>query len=190
MPLTITFDAVFTSLGGAHGLLSVYWDTNMIGLLDESNVRAGSSHYTLSFPSAAANSYHVLGFHLDPFTATQSTITLTNIAVECSGVSQPFSLSITTNAGDGTLVYQLKGQPANYHVQASTDMIEWTNIAILANTSGTVLFADQGATNFPLHQRLTQTRILFQGFFGETDQKKSRPPSWSRENGYLRSRFR
>src|SRR3989338_3980798 len=88
-------------------------------------------HYTLSFPNAAANTSHVLGFHLDPFTNIQSSITLTNIVTGWVGVRQPFSLAITTNTSNGLLMYQLTGQPANYTVQASSNFIDWTTIAIL-----------------------------------------------------------
>lgn len=103
----------------------------------------------MSFPNAAANTSHILGFHLDPFTNIQSTITLTNIVTGCVGVSQPFSVAITTNMSNGLLVYQLTGQPANYTVQSSTNFIDWTDIAILANTNGTVNFVDQNSTNYP-----------------------------------------
>ena len=144
----VSFDAKFTSAIGSHGLLSAYWDTNMLGLLDEVAVQPGFQRYTLSFPSAAANTSHVLGFHLDPFTNVQSTITLTNIITGFAGVSQPCSLSISTNASNGLLVYQLTGQPATYTVQASIDLLNWTNIAILANTIGTVNFVDQNSTNY------------------------------------------
>lgn len=50
---------------------------------------------------------------------------------------------------NGLLVYQLAGQPANYTIQASADMSNWTNIAILANTTGMVNFVDQNSTNYP-----------------------------------------
>ena len=143
----VSFDAEFTSAAGADGLLSVYWDTNMIGLLHESAVQPGFQHYNLSFPNAAPNTSHVLGFHLDPFSSVQSSMILTNIVTGCVGVSQPFSLSITANTGNGLPVYQLTGQPANYTVQASTDLLNWTNIAILANTTGTVSFTDPNSTN-------------------------------------------
>jgi hypothetical protein len=64
-------------------------------------------------------------------------------------VSQPPVLAVTTNVSNGFLVYQLTGQPASYIVQASTDLVNWTNIAILANTNGTVQFVDQNSTNYP-----------------------------------------
>jgi hypothetical protein len=46
-------------------------------------------------------------------------------------------------------VFQLTGQPGySYSVQASTNLANWTNIAILVNTNGTILFADPASTNY------------------------------------------
>jgi probable HAF family extracellular repeat protein len=144
----VSFDAQFTSGQGAAGVFTVYWDTNVIGVLDERTVQPGFQHYTLSFPNAAANSSHILGFHLDPFTAVQSSIVLTNVTTSQAGISQPFSLTVTTNTSNGLLIYELAGQSGfNYYIQASADLINWTNIAILANTNGTVDFADTASTN-------------------------------------------
>jgi hypothetical protein len=144
----LSFDAKFTSVSGSHGLLSIYWDTNLIGLLDEAAVQSGFQHYALQFPNSVENTSHVLGFHVDPFTGIQSTITLTNIVVGSVGVVQPFTLAVTTNTSNGSWIYQLAGQSANYTVQASTNLFDWSNIAILANTNGTVNFIDQNSTNY------------------------------------------
>ena len=145
----LSFDAEFASATGSHGLLAAYWDTNIVGLLDEAAIQSGFHHYVLSFPSAAANTGHVLGFHLDPLTSVQSTITLTNIVTGFVGVNQPFSLSITTNRINGSPVYQLSGQAADYTVEASADLLHWSTVAILANNTGTVNFFDQNPTNAP-----------------------------------------
>ena len=147
---SLSFDAEFTSAAGADGLLSVYWDTNMIGLVDEVAVQPGLQHYTLSFPSAAPATSHVLGFHIDPFTSVHSSITITNIAMGYIGVQSP-ALSVTTNTSNGFLVWQLSGQPDNYTIQANSDLTtaNWVNIALLSNTNGTVNFVDQSSTNYP-----------------------------------------
>lgn len=147
----LSFDAVFMSAEGAHGLLSVYWDANMIGLVDEAAVQPGLQHYSMSFPIAAANTSHVLGLHMDPFTSVHSVILLTNVVVGSAGVTQPFSLAFTTNTVSGLPVLQLTGQSGfNYTIQASADLTSgnWTNIAILANTNGTVPFVDPDSTNY------------------------------------------
>ena len=92
----------------------------------------------------------MLGFRLDPFTNIQSSVTVTNVMLKQVGVSQPFSLSVVTNSSNG-LVYQLTGEAGfEYTVQASTNLVDWTEIATLANTNGIVRFFDQTATNAPM----------------------------------------
>jgi probable HAF family extracellular repeat protein len=145
----VSFNAEFTSAAGADGLLTVYWDTNMIGEVDEAAVQPGLQYYVFSFPNTAPNTSHVLGFHVDPFTAVHSSLILTNIVTGSVGVAQPFSLSITMNKSDGLLVYQLAGPLGVYSVQSSGDLINWSTIAYLANTNGTVNFVDQNSTNYP-----------------------------------------
>jgi probable HAF family extracellular repeat protein len=145
----VSFDAEFTSVSGADGLLTVYWDTNMIGEVDEAAVQPGLQYYVFSFPNTAPNTSHVLGFHVDPFTSIHSSLVLTNIVTGSAGVAQPFSLSITTNKSDGLLVYQLAGQLGVYSVQSSLDLLNWTTVAYLGNTNGTVNFVDPNSTNYP-----------------------------------------
>lgn len=144
----VSFDVQFTSTNGAQGLLSVYWDDQVIGSVDERVVSSGN--YKFSFPNATANTTHMLGFRLDPFTNIQSSVTVTNVMLKQVGVSQPFSLSVVTNSSNG-LVYQLTGEAGfEYTVQASTNLVDWTEIATLANTNGIVRFFDQTATNAPM----------------------------------------
>jgi formylglycine-generating enzyme required for sulfatase activity len=145
----LSFDAEFTSSTAAQGLLTVLWDAATIGTVDERIISSGIQHYEFRFQNAPANSTHVLGFRLDPFTNIQSTITLTNVVLNQVGVSQPFSLAITTNIVGGSSVYQLTGEAGfTYGIQASTNLIDWTLITSLGNTNGTVLFYDQDSTNY------------------------------------------
>ena len=141
----VSFDAKFTSGVGAQGVLVVLWDTNIVGTLDERFIEPGLQHYQFSFLRAEAYKPHVLGLRLDSFADVQSVITLTNITFNYVGVSQPFSLTITTNTVNGLRVLRLDGEVGfNYNVQASTNLnsSEWTDIAILENTNGAVFFYD------------------------------------------------
>jgi probable HAF family extracellular repeat protein len=148
---SVVFDAEFTSASGAHGLLSIYWDTNMIGLIDEGAVLPGIQRYTLSFPNAVANSSHIFGIHLDPFTEVHSSIVITNVVFGFAGVSQQPVLTVTTNTNGGLLVYQLSGQNATYSIQVNSDLTStnWVDIALLSNTNGIVNFVDQNSVNYP-----------------------------------------
>jgi len=146
---TISIESQFTSANGSQGLLSVYWDTNVIGSLDEKAVKPGLKNYTFGFPTTTANSTHILGFRLDSFTNTQSSVAITNIVLESIGVTQPFSLSMTTNRYGGLPVFRLTGQSGfNYTVQASTNLVNWDTMAILVNTNGMVDFTDYSLTNY------------------------------------------
>ena len=146
---TVSFDAMFVSTNGSDSLLSVYWETSVIGTVDELYVQRGFQHYSLSFPNAQPNNTYVFGLRLDPFTNALSSVILTNVVFTQIGMSQPFSLLVVTNTGNGLLVYELVGEPGfEYNVQASTNLLDWTGIAILANTSGMVKFFDITSTNY------------------------------------------
>jgi probable HAF family extracellular repeat protein len=148
----VSFDAEFTSSVGARGVLTVLWDTNTIGTLDERFIEPGLQHYRFSFLRAEANSLHFLGLRLEPFIDIQSSLTLTNVVFNYVGVTQPFSLSIATNTVNNLRMWRLDGEAGfNYSVQASTNLnsSDWTDIAILENTNGAVFFydADQNIYN-------------------------------------------
>ena len=147
----VSFDAQFTSSVGAQGVLTVLWDTDIIGTLDERVAGPGLQHYRFSFPNAGATSSHVLGLRLDPFTNIQSRITLTNMILNQVGPSQQPVLSATTNTVNDLRVWRLDGQAGfNYNVLASTDLssTNWTMISTLANTNGAVFFYDETQTNY------------------------------------------
>ena len=127
----------------------MYWDTNTIGSVDERVVLPGLQKYSFAFTSAESNSLHVLSFRLDTFTNTASSVIVTNVVLAQAGVSQPFTLRTATNTSNGLQVLELTGQPGfNYTALASTNLTDWTAIAVLVNTNGTVRFVDRESTNF------------------------------------------
>ncbi len=145
----LSFDAEFTSASGAHGLLSVYWDTNLLGFIDEAEVQSGLQHHIMAFPIASAGTSHVLGFHLDPFALLSSSISMTNIMVGWAGVTQRPTLSVA-GLTNGLIVFQLSGQEDNYEIQATTNLLStnWIDVALIANTADTAEFTDQSSTNY------------------------------------------
>ena len=145
----VAFDAQFTSTTNAAGLLTIYWDSTTIGSVDEKVIGQGWQHYSFAFPQAKASSIHSLGFRLDPSLGITSSVSISNLVTGQVGMSQPFSLSASTNTTNGNTIYELTGQAGfNYTIQASSDLINWTAIAILANTTGKVSFFDQTSTNY------------------------------------------
>lgn len=144
----IQFDAGFTSTNGAEGLLTVYWNTNQIGLVDERVAPTGLQMYRFALPATVASGLYTLSFRLDTFNNTASSITVTNVASGFIGITQPATLTIGTRPGDRAPVITLTAAPGfNYLVQSSTDLVNWTPSALLVNTNGTVSFADSSWTN-------------------------------------------
>jgi len=142
----VQFDAAFTDASAAEGLLTVYWDTNQIGTVDERVASAGLQTYRFFLPNAVTNGVYVLGFRLDSFDNTSSSITVTNVATGFVGITTPLTLSLTlTNSAP---LLQLTGASNyNYLVQTSTNLVDWTPTALLVNTNGTAQFMDFAVTN-------------------------------------------
>ena len=142
----IQFDAMFTDSNNAEGLLTVYWDTNQIGTVDERVASPGLQTCRLFLPNTVTNSVYVLGFRLDSFNNTSSSIMVTNVATGFVGITTPLTLGISlTNAAP---LLQLTGASNyNYLVETSTNLVGWTPTALLVNSNGTVLFSDSTATN-------------------------------------------
>ena len=142
----VQFDARFTDTNGADGLLTVYWDTNQIGTVDERVASAGLQTYRFFLPVKAVNSIYILGFRLDSFDNTSSSITITNISTGFVGITTSLTLGLTLT--NNTPFLQLTGASNyNYLVESSTNLLDWTPTALLVNSNGTVSFHDSTATN-------------------------------------------
>ena len=144
----VSFDAQFTSVAGAAGLLTVYWNTNQIGAVDESVTLAGLHSYTFALPALFEAGNYALGFSLDLFTNVVSSVTVTNVSTGYAGLSNPIALSATNSVSDTTPVLTLTADAGFYYlVQASTNLVDWNPFAVLLNTNGTVQFVDPTITN-------------------------------------------
>lgn len=144
----VTFEAGFTSASGAESLLTAYWDTNLLGTVDERVTRAGLLSYRLALPATVTNGLHVLGFRLDSFNGTASSVAVTNVATGFVGVIGPLGLEVAGVSTNGVPVLKLTGPSGfNYEVQFSTNLTSWTAFATLVNTNGSAFFADPAVTN-------------------------------------------
>jgi len=144
----VSFSANFTGTNAAEGLLSVYWETNLLGIIDERVVIPGFQDYTYSLSVKVTNGTYILGFRLDTFSSTTSSIAVTNVSLGFAGLRDPFLLSIGNTASNGVRLLTLTGPAGyNYSVEGSTNLIDWTPIALLVNTNGTVNFVDSETTN-------------------------------------------
>lgn len=144
----INFEARFVSTNAA-GLLSVYWNTNLLGVLDEQTVSAGLQRYTWLLPAIASNGTYVLGFRIDRFSTEDTGILITNVSTGAFGPMLPISINITSAGPNRTNMLTLEGPSGfPYQAEASTNLVNWRLIAYLVNTNGHINFIDSNATNF------------------------------------------
>ena len=144
----VKFEARFTSAAGAQGVCSVYWGTNLVGLLDERVASSGAQTYRFPLPETYRDGQYTLGFRLDAYTATPSSLTLTNVVTGFYGITNPPALSVTANAASGPAQITLTGATGFYSLlQSSTNLTNWAPVATLVNSNGVVQFTDPGSTN-------------------------------------------
>ena len=114
----VQFGAGFTDTNGAVGLLTVYWNTNQIGMVDERAASPGLQTYRFALPGTVTDGLYSLGFRLDAFT-NASTITVTNVATGFAGITQPITLDILRRGTNNAPVLKLTAAPGyNYLVQS------------------------------------------------------------------------
>lgn len=85
-----TFTADFTSLD-AEGFLSVYWNDQLLGTIDERYVLDGPQSYDFALDQRVAPGVYVLGLRLDPFSSTSSTITISDL--QLAAIPEPATWS-------------------------------------------------------------------------------------------------
>ncbi len=141
----VQFDAGFTDTNAAQGLLTVYWNTNQIGMVDERVAATNSQTYRFELPGTVSSGLYTLSFRLDSF-ANSSSIAVTNVATGFVGVTQPITLGISLTNG-APLLQLTAATNFTYLIQSSTNLVDWTPTALLLNTNGTAQFIDSAATN-------------------------------------------
>ena len=142
----VQFEAAFTDANAAEGLLTVYWNTNQIGMVDERVADSSLQTYRFALPAAVTDGLYALSFRLDSFNNTTSSVTVTNVSTGFVGVTQPIMLGISITNG-APLLQLTAATNFTYLIQSSTNLADWMPTALLLNTSGTLLFLDSPITN-------------------------------------------
>ena len=144
----VTFDAQFTSPPNAQGLLSVTWNTNRIGYVDETAVSAGLQTYTFPLPKTYTSGDYVLGFRLDPYTNITSSVSVTNISFGYIGLlTNLISLNILAVTNQTVSLALTAPTGYIYAIEASTNLNVWSPLTDFFNTNTVMNFSDQTATN-------------------------------------------
>lgn len=144
----VSFESGFNSTNPAEGMLTVYWNTNQIGVADERVDSVAVQTNVFFLPETVMDGVYSLSFRLDSFNGTNSSIIVTNLNLGYSGPTNPLSVGIQSGAGGTSMVVTVNGDAGyNYLVQASTNLDDWMPFALLPNTNGTVTCSDAGSTN-------------------------------------------
>lgn len=143
----VQIDSTFSTTNAAEGLMTVYWNTNMIGKVDERVGKPTLETYRFGLPGSVTNGLYTLSFRLDVFANLTSTITVTNVATGFAGLDQPINLDMLRGSNSAPMLKLTGTSNVNYLVESSTNLLNWSPAALLSNTNGTVLFTDLGATN-------------------------------------------
>src|SRR3989338_7174178 len=148
----ISFESAFTSEGGAEGLLTVYWGTNEIASIDERFALPEMTAHTLEIPEGKNG---VLGFRLDTYTNTSSSVTITNLSLGFAGTREPYILSIEEE-DVSTVVITLTGPEGNYVLDNSSNLIDWELQAIFVNTNGIMRYMDRNTNGYMFYRAMGQ----------------------------------
>ncbi len=120
--------------------MTVYWNTNQIGLADERVTDPGMQHYQLVLPATMTNGLYTLSFRLDAFNRTSSSVTVTNVATGFVGLTEPPVLSVAGIDTNGVPVLQVTTTTGfDCVLLQSANLMDWTPAAVLVNTNGTAL---------------------------------------------------
>jgi hypothetical protein len=142
----VQFDAGFTDTNAAQGLLTVYWNTNQVGIMvDERVAPTNLQTYRFTLPGTVTNGIYTLSFRLDSFN-NSSSIAVTNVATGFVGMTQPITLNISLTNG-APLLQLTAATNFTYLIQSSTNLVAWTPAAMILNTNGTAQFMDFAVTN-------------------------------------------
>jgi len=143
----VQFQTCFTSTNASQGLLTVYWNTNEIGRLDEVVSSTNSQIVTARLPFATRSGVYTLSFRLDEFAGTTSRLVISNLSIGYIGVSESPSLSMSQTLGAGPAL-QLTGVAGyNYLIQRSTNLVDWTSESVITNATGSATFVVPTTTN-------------------------------------------
>lgn len=145
----VAFDAEFVTTNSEPALLTIYWNTNLVGVIDESVESAGYHPYHFALPATYDQGAYTLGFELDAISNTTSSVSVTNVVLGYQGVDVPIVLDTYLSPSNNMPVLGLTGASNFvYYVDGSTNLLDWMPYAVLLNTNTTTTFEIPDSTNY------------------------------------------
>jgi hypothetical protein len=144
----VSFDSSFTGLAFTNALLTVYWGAEEIGLVDQLSAQNDLVKNRFALPADLSEGLYTLAFRLDTFGDDGAGVSVTNISLGYIGDTEPISLDIISVGSGGTPKLYLSGTAGrNYLMKASSNLVDWTSTAFIANQTGSVQWIDEAASN-------------------------------------------
>lgn len=132
----LRFGIQFISTPGARGLLTIFWNNRVVGLIDEAYARKGIDDCTFRLSPPVPGVASVLGFRLEAHSFAPSVVIITNISLGLVGPSQAVRLALTGLSPEGDLGLGLAGAPGfSYLLQSTTNLFDWSPVAVLRLTN-------------------------------------------------------
>lgn len=144
----VSFEAEFSSANLESSLLTVYWNTNLIGVIDESVESAGYHPYHFALPATYDQGAFTLGFELDAISNTTSSVSVTNVVFGFCGYDVPIVLDTYMSQSSNAPVLGLTGASNFvYYVDWSSNLWDWLPYAVLVSTNISTAFEIPDPTN-------------------------------------------
>jgi hypothetical protein len=154
----LQFQAAFASSNSTAGLLTVYWNTNQIGMVDGTTAPSGLQTYQFSLPTTLNEGTFTLSYRLDALSNAVTTASITNVVTGFVGLAQPILLGISATTNGAPILQLNAPQGYTYVIQSSTDLVNWASVMLVTSTNSSTLFEDVVSTNSP--QRFYRATLL------------------------------
>lgn len=146
----MSFEAEFLT----NGLAAVYFNGNLLGLIDQDYTTPGLQKYSYPLPEVFYDRPNALGFRLDGTNTGAAYMLVTNLTAAYFGLPEPAALQPSL-ADTNKLQVEISGISGHpYSFQSSSNLVDWVPVGIVlvtnapAGSKGTVVYEDNvGAQN-------------------------------------------
>jgi hypothetical protein len=135
----VQFEGAFAN--HAQGLLTVYWNRNAIGFIDERVASPETHTYRFPLLQKVSNGLYTLSFRLDQFEERTSSSIISNVRLGYYGLKEPTLRASLEPTGPRSI--ELEGQVGfSYTIESSTNLIDWVPVAVMTPTNNPAIFTD------------------------------------------------
>lgn len=146
----VYFDFAFQHTAGSENVVSVHWNDEMIGSIDERYFEPAAQSVSLMLPDTYLLGTHSMGFRIDTFAAPASGVMVSNLTFGfISSITPPVITNIVLSEGEDSSVRismsSIKG--LYYSCSCSSNLIDWLSCGShLQSSEDTIVIETTNAT--------------------------------------------